>query len=695
MTKITLPTPLTCGWRTPVNETASNCGVLATLVGEPTPLSHVTHDQCEACCQSFPPSPTRLNPVVASVLYAALMREERIAPSLQTPLDRAGLTRSKGQTSRLISIAEKSLSTLDAIDVKQLPSRFTQLCCYLGDEHRFDDGSMVCHHVRHERTSPTHCARCQDWTVTPPLSRPLALDEIVPGSSSNGHVRYWAVGVTTSPRQNPTLQACLESLTRAGWSDIHLFLDGTVRVPPTFKHLTTTWREQPLGACPAWLLSLAELVATHPHADAYAMFQDDVLVHHGDSLREYLERVLWPNQQTGLVSLYNPGVSSSQGWQLLPTSWDWGTLAVIFSPSTLRAFLSDTVVLRRALPMEPGQHLPIPELLREWIHRRCMNVSVPYPSLVQHIGTASTIWSGATLDAHRRAPWFSSDLEHSRNKGESLSHFPEDVFICKPSDEELYRERVRNGYEQMRRSSVVVCGIGRNVRPFLPRTAARIERLGGLFGDYQVVIFENDSSDATGEFLVDWERANPRLDIMREQLGSKQYPQTRDLERASALAQYRNRYLDRIGEMYSQHPFVIVVDLDLIGGWSYDGIANTFGQRNWDFVGSYGLEQLSMPPQQKSMRIHYDRWAFRAPKDSAADHLLGDHRDSLQRGMPMLAVDSCFGGLGVYRSQCLIKNRYGGSDCEHVVLHQQLRASGFSRLFLNPSQIAFRSVIVY
>jgi hypothetical protein len=34
---------------------------------------------------------------------------------------------------------------------------------------------------------------------------------------------------------------------------------------------------------------------------------------------------------------------------------------------------------------------------------------------------------------------------------------------------------------------------------------------------------------------------------------------------------------------------------------------------------------------------------------------------------------------------------YGDDDCEHVVFHNRLRAAGFHRLYLNPSQIVMYS----
>ena len=60
--------------------------------------------------------------------------------------------------------------------------------------------------------------------------------------------------------------------------------------------------------------------------------------------------------------------------------------------------------------------------------------------------------------------------------------------------------------------------------------------------------------------------------------------------------------------------------------------------------------------------------------------------------MPMLPVESCFGGLGVYRMACLLACSYGGGgDSEHVVFHDRMRRSGLGRLYLNPSQIVLHS----
>ncbi len=222
--------------------------------------------------------------------------------------------------------------------------RATRECCWLGksleqvsSDSNGDQPDRICHHPAYGRTNVRQCARCSDWSVMRPIVRPLTLTEIVPipsrGSGTGNAIQHWAVGVTTAARIEPTLGACLDGLIRAGWEDVHLFLDGNVRIPSEHTHLPTTWREESVGAALSWMLAWCELVATRPTADAYVLFQDDAFVHYGDSLREYLESALWPEGQESVVSLFNPGLCARPGWQAIPTDWDWGAMAVVFPPA--------------------------------------------------------------------------------------------------------------------------------------------------------------------------------------------------------------------------------------------------------------------------------------------------------------------------------------------------------------------------
>mgnify|MGYP002623631743 CR=1 FL=1 len=262
--------------------------------------------------------------------------------------------------------------------------------------------------------------------------------------------------------------------------------------------------------------------------------------------------------------------------------------------------------------------------------------------------------------------------------------FPEDRYPCLPYLEEEYGKRVRLGRGRLARSTVVFCGLARDVAPALPATRARLERAGALCADYRVVIVENDSRDETPDLLARWRRDDDRVDVLSEELGLPRLPAGRGRARMEQLAACRNRYLDRIDQRYDDADYVIVVDTDLPSGFSYQGLLSTFGYEAWHVVGSNGILELDS----ESAPIFYDAWAFRRPGEDAAPPFEQTNALVLRRGEPPFPVWSSFGGLAVYAREALRSGcRYGGDDCEHAVLHRRLRKRGYSEQYLNPSQI--------
>lgn len=238
----------------------------------------------------------------------------------------------------------------------------------------------------------------------------------------------------------------------------------------------------------------------------------------------------------------------------------------------------------------------------------------------------------------------------------------------------------------MRDRSVVVCGLARDIGTTLAATVQRIEGLGELFGSYQVVLYENDSTDCTPDLLHGWSQENDRVTILTETLDHPVHPTKRCLKRAECMAYYRNQYHQFVREECAATDFVIVLDTDLEGGWSMEGIAHTLGQDDWDFVGSNGIIFKRIGPQ-RNRKMQYDAWAFRLRgQDQPLDTRLVNEMQ-WERGEPMVPVNSCFGGLGVYRTEAFLSSEYGGSDIEHLHLHRGMREQGFGRQFLNPSQI--------
>jgi len=265
--------------------------------------------------------------------------------------------------------------------------------------------------------------------------------------------------------------------------------------------------------------------------------------------------------------------------------------------------------------------------------------------------------------------------------------FPESWFPPPPDREVAYRALVDRGRSTMRKKRVVICGLARDVADTLPESMARIERLGEMFADYRVVIYENDSQDATREILDDWEKTDPRVVILSECRGDPANPTLCCLKRAQRMAFYRNQYREYVAASYPDFDHVMVVDMDLHVGWSYDGVANTFGHADWDFVGSYGIIRRSFLTQ--TLLVQYDAWAFRHKGSYVRLPTKEVNHMVWLRGDPIVEVASCFGGLGIYRIEAMLACEYDGSDCEHVTLHRAMQTAGLGRLYLNPSQITY------
>ena len=218
----------------------------------------------------------------------------------------------------------------------------------------------------------------------------------------------WAVGMTTAPRRRPTLARSLASLHAAGWEQPRIFAEPGVELPAPYAMLPISRRDVTLGAFPNWFLGLSELIMRHPHAGAYLMFQDDVLLAEG--LRAYLEAHLWPAPDVGVVSIYCPshyGRGKPWGFHREDRGWHtWGALAYAFPNPSARALISDRQVVDHRHNGPRGGDKNIDSVVGAW----CARVRLPYfvhvPSLAEHIGETSTIYAHAGTRGRRHANKF-------------------------------------------------------------------------------------------------------------------------------------------------------------------------------------------------------------------------------------------------------------------------------------------------
>jgi hypothetical protein len=281
-----------------------------------------------------------------------------------------------------------------------------------------------------------------------------------------------------------------------------------------------------------------------------------------------------------------------------------------------------------------------------------------------------------------------SSSQHMRSVFEPAPNadFPESLFPPSPDRRADYLAACRRGSAAMAESSVVIAGLARNIGRILPAAIERTRRLCSLFADARVIVFENDSHDDTKRQLGRWATSDERVVAVSEDTSDPPSQGIRCLERARRMARYRTRCQQLVLEHHPGFGFVIVVDFDAEGGWSTDGIANTFGHAAWDFVGANGLIYRRSGLDVNALR-HYDSWALRFDSRRSPLRTVEAARLDYRRGDPLVPVTSCFGGLGIYTTQAFAAGRYDSCDMEHVGFHASMAAAGFSRMFLNPSQI--------
>jgi hypothetical protein len=387
---------------------SAECRLIGEVSGVFDPsFCEVRRDACHYCTQSSPSGPTDLNPVLASILYGLT----------RTVIQRGGVDGCSTEQAAILQGRAEYFLDHDPVEVDTpyRPARFSRPCRHLGESIgvRLDSqGGQIlrtvvsrCHHPDHRETTDVECLGCLDWSDRAGFDRDVIASSLpIPEQRCGPIVRSWSVGVTTSPRRRPTLEWTLDGLSRAGWQDPRIFMDGEVTIPHRHAGCPITYREPKLGAWPNFYLGLTELLLRDPEADAYLMVQDDVEFFDGVRLRDYLESILWPGDRPGPVSLYSCQVAAAResGWTFHESPWFLGAHAFVFPGGIARAFLVDPVVLahRRNGPNEGLAN--IDTVVGEWASRHATPIGFPTPSLCRHVGHASTLWPGAKIEGNRK-----------------------------------------------------------------------------------------------------------------------------------------------------------------------------------------------------------------------------------------------------------------------------------------------------
>ena len=242
---------------------------------------------------------------------------------------------------------------------------------------------------------------------------------------------------------------------------------------------------------------------------------------------------------------------------------------------------------------------------------------------------------------------------------------------------------------------IVILGICRNVEFDLE---SDIRSLLAAFSDFHQVHFrivESDSTDSTVAALTYLKSVIPNFEFVT--LGSldSQIP-----SRVERIAYCRNKCLDLLAEddLLRDCNFVAVSDLDGVNKLlNRASVLSCWIRDDWDVCTAnqlgpyYDIYALRHPEWSPN-----DCWWYEAQlrqgglnSISARERAVYSRQRTIYRNSPWIEVDSAFGGLAIYKRPSLRRVRYSSLDfsgreiCEHVVIHNQMRADG-SKILINP-----------
>lgn len=227
----------------------------------------------------------------------------------------------------------------------------------------------------------------------------------------------WAYGLTTVPNRAALLRRTLRSLAEGGFPEPLLFLDGADhRQALTLEQdtgLTVVSRPSPpLRPFGNWALALAELYIRQPTATYYALFQDDFVTY--VNLRQYLEACPFPekgywnlitfldNEKTvaGTGTGWHESGSQAAKGKRKHLQTGRGAVALVFNQAGVLELLTGYRMLDRPRNLTKGWRNLDGGIVntmnaagfREYVHN---------PSLVQHVGTESTLPAMKGIPADR------------------------------------------------------------------------------------------------------------------------------------------------------------------------------------------------------------------------------------------------------------------------------------------------------
>jgi len=280
-----------------------------------------------------------------------------------------------------------------------------------------------------------------------------------------------------------------------------------------------------------------------------------------------------------------------------------------------------------------------------------------------------------------------------------------------PQNSSVLEKKAKVGYQIAKEKRVVFSFLARNSAYHVPKMKNKMDALGKHFKDYQVLIFENDSSDGTRDLLKEWSRENSHVSLLDCcELGNcdckldwkkATHDGVHSKSRIEKMRTMREYVLQYVKKHFSNWDYSIVMDFDLGGSIFKDGFLTSFAyDKSFDVIFASGLTTF---PCFFNFHMLYDAWAFLAEGDDLKninkENIMKDffYQNNTLFDYPiqfdLKKAKSGFNGLAIYKISSIMnasyQNSISKSNCEHIDFHLHMIDNGFSKIYFNPCMILF------
>ena len=207
----------------------------------------------------------------------------------------------------------------------------------------------------------------------------------------------------------------------------------------------------------------------------------------------------------------------------------------------------------------------------------------------------------------------------------------------------------------------VFCGTVKNCGNYLEKVFENIEKLGGLFDEYAIVLYLDKSEDNSNYLLNEYRKKNPRFMYYYN-------PTPVSKNRTYRLAHARNECLKIVYSRFKDYPYFIMMDMDDVCSQPVktDVLEKYLHEDTWDALSFnkspyYDIWALSIEPFVVSFRHLEKIKPNNIINGDAKKHELQNYISNIiSNSNDLVSCISAFNGFAIYRACKFINCYYDG-----------------------------------